>query len=92
MKETILIIENLKCHGCANTIKTSLSKIEAVFQVQVDNETNQVTVQHDDSLSKDILAEKLSMLGYPEQGESTLLHKAKSYISCAVGRLTPTED
>lgn len=32
--------------------------------------------------------EKLSKLGYPEVGDkNTVLHKAKSFVSCAVGRM-----
>ena len=32
--------------------------------------------------------EKLSKLGYPEVGDkNTVLHKAKSFVSCAVARI-----
>ena len=55
--------------------------------VEVDVETSEVTVSH----SKDVISllkEKLSKLGYPEAGDkNTVMHKAKSFVSCAVGRL-----
>ena len=32
---------------------------------------------------------KLSKLGYPEVGDvNTIVHKTKSFVSCAVGRIT----
>jgi len=32
---------------------------------------------------------KLSMMGYPEIGDAnTLLHKAKSFVSCATGKMS----
>ena len=34
-----------------------------------------------------MLLEKLSKLGYPELGTSNVLQKAKSYVSCAIGKL-----
>ena len=43
------------------------------------------------SISKDkkeiTAIEKLSKWGYPEMGTSNLVQKAKSYVSCAIGRL-----
>jgi len=35
------------------------------------------------------LKEKLSKMGYPEVGDSnTIVHKAKSYVSCATGKMS----
>ena len=30
------VVENIKCHGCVNSIKTGLFKIEGVEQVSID--------------------------------------------------------
>lgn len=86
MKQEIYI-ENLKCGGCANTIKNGLISIENVTNVIVDVEKSLVTFfANKDDLKK--VKEKLSKLGYPEVGDkNTVLHKAKSFVSCAVGRI-----
>jgi copper chaperone len=80
-------IENLKCGGCAATIKKGLLSIENIGDVHIDIEKSIVSF----TSVKDNLAEvkeKLSKLGYPEVGDkNTVLHKAKSFVSCAVGRI-----
>ena len=84
---TNIIIENLKCGGCANTIKKGILSLEHVEEVDINLETSEVKV----STSKEIISqirEKLSKMGYPEVGDkNTVLHKAKSFVSCAVGRI-----
>ena len=80
-------IENLKCGGCAATIKKGLLSIENIDDIRIDIEKSIVSF----TSVKDNLAdvkEKLSKLGYPEVGnKNTVLHKAKSFVSCAVGRI-----
>ena len=81
-------IQNLKCGGCANTIITKISAIEHVSDVTVNNDTDTVSFNY--STDKDILAakNKLADIGYPEVGEkNSLTSKAKSFVSCASGRL-----
>lgn len=84
---TTILIENLKCGGCAATIKKGILGIDSVEEVNVNVETSEVKVSH----GKDVIStikEKLAKLGYPETGDkNTVLHKAKSFVSCAVGRL-----
>lgn len=80
-------IENLKCGGCAATIKKGLLAIDNVNEVEVNVENSIVSV-----ISKkntlEVIKQKLSKLGYPEVGDrNTVLHKAKSFVSCAVGRI-----
>ncbi|MGB1109266.1 MAG: heavy-metal-associated domain-containing protein [Gammaproteobacteria bacterium] len=83
-------VENIKCGGCANTIKTKLEADERVSAAQVDIEGGVVTLEADPS-ARDGLAEKLASLGYPEvgsvQGLGSAAAKAKSFVSCAVGRI-----
>lgn len=85
--ETKIKVDNLKCGGCANMIKSNLQKLRGVNAVAVDVETSEVTLLHEMGVGKQKLLEKLSRLGYPEQGTTTGMQKAKSYVSCAVGRL-----
>ncbi len=84
---TVIKIENLKCGGCAATIKKGLLSIENVDEVVVDVENDTVSISSKNVLI-DLIKEKLSKLGYPEVGDkNTLVHKAKSFVSCAVGRI-----
>lgn len=85
--KTDIHIENLKCGGCAATIKKGILSIENIQEVTVDVEKSIVSVTATiDNL--EIVKEKLAKLGYPEVGEkNTIVHKAKSFVSCAVGRI-----
>lgn len=84
---TEIKIENLKCGGCAATIKKGLLALHSVSEVIVDLEKSLVSVVSADENGM-IIREKLSKLGYPETGtKNTILHKASSFVSCAVGRI-----
>lgn len=81
-------IQNLKCHGCAHTITSQLSKLDAISNVKVDNTNNSVDFNYDSEDAYNLAITKLSSLGYPAEGEHNALHeKAKSFVSCAIGRL-----
>jgi len=85
-------ILNLKCGGCANTIKKGIVSIEGISDVIVDLETSKVTVDTDNESVVLSVKEKLSKMGYPETNETnTMLHKAKSFVSCASGRMSEKE-
>ncbi len=87
IKENILVA-NLKCSGCANTIKRNIGELPGVQTVEVDPETDTVSVAYEDSLHRDIITKKLSSLGYPEATEENgLLMQLKSYASCMIGRI-----
>jgi len=87
MKTEQITIENLKCGGCANSIQRSIKKIKGTQSVSVDLANSTVTIQHDGANDRILFIQQLSNLGYPETGNSTLSHKAKSYLSCAIGRI-----
>lgn len=84
-----LEILNLKCGGCANSIKKGILTIEGVQEVTVDLETSKVTVDASEDSIITKVKNKLSQMGYPEVGDAnTIMHKAKSFVSCATGRMT----
>lgn len=89
MKTEIIVVENLKCAGCMNTITSGLKSLKGVDSVSINDQTSEVTVSGDEMPDRAVLAEKLDHLGYPEVGHNSLLKKAKSYVSCAVGRMSP---
>ena len=89
MKSQVVIkIENLKCHGCANTITNGIRKFKEVEDVIVKVEDSTVKISFngsDDEVDK--YKHKLAFLGYPEVGENSGLSIVKSYVSCAIGRI-----
>lgn len=88
MKTEKIIIANLKCGGCATTIKNDLLKLEGVNEVSVDIENDAVNVVFNDNIDRKVIIDKLHSLGYPEAtAENGLLLQIKSYASCMVGRI-----
>ena len=82
-------VENIKCNGCMNTIRKGLEQMPGVQTAQPENEHGTVTIEFDEKLvSSEALADKLSDMGYPQVGENNLGKKAKSYVSCMIGRVT----
>lgn len=82
-------VENIKCGGCMNSIKTALLKLEGVTEVIIDKEIDTVSVTG--AANRDVIINKLNELGYPEKGNNTLIRKAKSYVNCAIGRMSENE-
>lgn len=85
---TSIIVQNLKCGGCANTITTKLSQLENVTNIVVDTESSTVSfvaVSSDDALN---VKERLRTLGYPSiEDVNGMISKAKSFVSCATGKI-----
>ncbi len=92
MMNTTLEILNLKCGGCANSIKKGILAVDGVTEVSVDLDTSKVSVDTEDYSILTVVKNKLSAMGYPEVGDAnTIIHKAKSFVSCASGRMTPED-
>ena len=86
--KTTVEIQNLKCHGCASTITNKLSELKSIENVSVDVENDTVTFDYNSDETLEIAKTKLHKLGYPLVGEDNKLGtKAKSYVSCAIGRM-----
>ncbi|MFZ9503435.1 MAG: heavy-metal-associated domain-containing protein [Cyclobacteriaceae bacterium] len=80
-------VENLKCQGCANSVKKRLMREHGVSAVDVNLDEGTVKVAITNALERTRIAEVLADLGYPEQGTGNLLQKGKSFVSCAIGRI-----
>lgn len=88
MKQETILVANLKCHGCANTIRKNLSLLNGMKQVEVDHENGEVKIEYEDSLNRKTITDNLLKLGYPEATEENgLLTQLKSYASCVIGRI-----
>lgn len=85
-------VENIKCGGCAATITKKINALEGVDSTAVEIEQGIVKITGSEGI-KDSLTETLLKLGYPESGTAEGIAaakaKAKSFVSCAVGRLNP---
>ncbi len=78
-------VENIKCDGCRNSIKTALHKIENGAYIAIDKASSTITIEA--VTDRSVFAKALSRLGYPEKGHNSLLHKGKSFVSCAIGNV-----
>ncbi len=87
--KTTLEIQNLKCGGCANTIINRLNDLESISEIVVNNDNNSVTFNYTSDQDLDEATSLLSKLGYPTAGANNpFAKKAKSFVSCAVGRMS----
>ncbi len=87
--KTTLKLQNIKCCGCTNGIVIRLLKLSGINEVQISDETAEVTFSYETVNDLAMAERTLIQMGYPPEGnENTIMNKAKSYISCAVGRVS----
>ena len=84
-------IDNLKCGGCEKSIIKGLTAMPDVAEIVVDREQQSVRFAGPRS-ARDAVVAKLRAMGYPEKGSLAGLEaglaNAKSFVSCAVGRMS----
>jgi len=94
MKQTtkqIFEVLNVKCGGCANTLTTKLAPEFGEVTVNLEVEPRQITLNIEDAKIAS-LRQALKDLGYPMSDEDlsaveNLTTTAKSFVSCAVGKM-----
>lgn len=91
MKQTFEVI-NVKCGGCASTLKKSLAEEFGEVEVDLDVTPRKITLDIEED-NMDLLRTKLKSLGYPMADEDlNTIEKigttAKSFASCAVGKMS----
>lgn len=83
-----IIVQNLKCHGCVNTITSKLSVLDHITELTVDKDDSAVHFTCASEADVEAVKTKLAALGYPSIDEgNSVLTKAKSVVSCATGKL-----
>ena len=90
MKQSFEVL-NVKCGGCANTLKTSLEKEFGEIDVNLDVEPRIITLDIAEEKISELRA-GLKKLGYPMSDEDltkfdAFSTNAKSYVSCAIGKI-----
>ena len=61
---TTLNAPEIVCGGCAGSIKKALGKVSGVADVDVDVATKNVTVKHNQNVSRDDIVDALDRAGY----------------------------
>jgi copper chaperone CopZ len=87
METLELLVKNIKCGGCMSGIKNALLAFPGVKSVEINIEEEKITIQGE-KLDRTAYLKKVDGMGYPEKGNNTLLKEAKSYVSCAIGKVT----
>ena len=90
MKQIFEVI-NVKCGGCASTLKSALKDGFGDVEVNLEVEPRQITLDIEDA-NIPALRTKLKSLGYPMSDENLTTIEgfsttAKSFVSCAVGKM-----
>ncbi len=83
-----IIIQNLKCNDCVNSITKKLTEIENITNVEIDIEDSKVYFDYNQEEALHAVQLKLKEIGYPSIDEANrLLYKGRSYINCALGKM-----
>lgn len=89
--ETRIEVENIRCGGCANSIRKKILEDIRVQSVEVNIEQQIVIISSEVEIRSES-TQKLLNLGYPEKGSvaglDALKGKAKSVVSCAIGKVS----
>jgi copper chaperone CopZ len=87
MKASV-IVQNLKCDGCAKTITSKLSEMSHLSDIDVDTETATVHFTCENVDDAILVKDKLKALGYPSiEYKNSTSAKARSFFSCASGKM-----
>ncbi|MDC9726213.1 MAG: heavy-metal-associated domain-containing protein [Candidatus Thioglobus sp.] len=85
-----ITVDNIKCGGCAGSITKKLSATFETDKIDINIEQGVVSIDLDESKRADLIQVLLD-LGYPEtdsvHGFDSAKAKAKSFVSCAIGKM-----
>lgn len=87
MKTQEIFVENIKCGGCMTSIKNALEKIKGIIKVDINKDEEKISLTGDQYQLSEVI-DSLNSMGYPQKGENSLFKQAKSYVSCAVGKMS----
>lgn len=87
MKTQEIFVENIKCGGCMTSIKNALEKIKGIVKVEIDKDEEKIRLSGDQYQLSEVI-DSLNNMGYPQKGENSVFKQAKSYVSCAIGKMS----
>ena len=87
----IFKVENVKCAGCANTLKKELEKEFGYIEVNLEVYPREITLDIEENRISE-LQTALKGLGYPLSDDKLSFidgttTKARSFVSCAIGKI-----
>ena len=87
----IFEVNNVKCGGCANTLKSALAKDFGKIEVDLTLEPRRITLDIEEASIPELRIQ-LKKLGYPMSNENlsgleSFSTTAKSFVSCAIGKM-----
>ena len=87
----VLEVQNVKCGGCASTLKKALLEEYGEVSVDLEVEPRKITLDIENTQMEDLKV-KLRKLGYPLTTDElspfqTASTTAKSFVSCAIGKI-----
>ena len=82
----IHVLNNIKCNGCAHSISKKISTFKGVDNVTVDVSTGKVSFNARSLKLSNVILSALGKMGYTKDSP-TIADTAKSYFSCAVGKV-----
>jgi len=90
MKKQTFKVQNVKCGGCANTLKTKLADEFGDIEVNLEVMPREISLIIEQERIAE-LRQALKALGYPMADETlgfveNTTAQAKSFVSCAVGK------
>ncbi|MFD0863779.1 heavy-metal-associated domain-containing protein [Sungkyunkwania multivorans] len=89
---TTVEIQNLKCGGCESTIARKLHTLKNIKDIAIDRDHCTVSFSYETNDGLETVKKELSKLGYPLSDDANSFgKKAKSFVSCALGRLAKTD-
>ena len=69
------------------SIKNALEKIKGISKVEINKEEEKISLSGENYQISEII-DSLNSMGYPQKGDNTLFKQAKSYVSCAIGKMS----
>jgi copper chaperone CopZ len=87
MKTQTIFVENIKCAGCMTSIKHALLKIKGIAKVEINQDEEKISLMGNKYELSEVI-DSLNRMGYPQKGENNLFKQAKSYVSCAIGKMS----
>jgi len=84
-----IYLQNVKCNGCANSIVNRLAKIAGISNVHIEVEKAKLSFDCQNKAHILEVENALLAMGYPKvDDDNSLATKAKSFISCGIGKMS----
>ena len=63
-----------------------MEKIKGIVKVEIDKDEEKISLTGEQFQLSEVI-DSLNSMGYPQKGENSVFKQAKSYVSCAIGKI-----